>query len=73
MQNARKSAGLEVEDRIELRLGGDDELLAAAREHEGYVIGEVLAESVAYGDGDDGNAATIEGRELRIALARAGV
>ena len=70
MQNARKSAGLEVEDRIELRLGGDDELLAAAREHERYVSGETLARSVAYGDGDDANAATIEGRELLIGLAR---
>ena len=37
VQNARKAAGLEVEDRIELRLGGDDELLAAAREHEDYL------------------------------------
>ena len=34
IQNARKAAGLEVEDRIELVLGGDDELLEAAREHE---------------------------------------
>ena len=71
VQNARKAAGLEVEDRIELRLGGDDELLAAAREHEGYVTGETLATSVAYGDGDGGSAATIEGRELLIGLARA--
>ena len=71
VQNARKTAGLEVEDRIALRLGGDDELLAAAREHEGYVSGEVLATSVDYGDGDGGAAATIEGRELRIGLARA--
>ena len=71
VQNARKSAGLEVEDRIALRLGGDDELLAAARAYEGYVTGEVLATSVAYGDGDGEAAATIEGRELRIALARA--
>ena len=39
VQNARKAAGLEVEDRIELTLGGDDELLAAARAHEGYVAG----------------------------------
>ena len=43
VQNARKAAGLQVEDRIELRLGGDDELLAAAREHEAYVAGETLA------------------------------
>jgi isoleucyl-tRNA synthetase len=70
VQNARKSAGLEVEDRIELRLGGDDELLAAAREHEGYVAGETLARSVDY-SGADGDRATIEGRELRIAVSRA--
>ncbi|HYM57137.1 MAG TPA: DUF5915 domain-containing protein, partial [Solirubrobacteraceae bacterium] len=70
VQNARRSAGLDVEDRIELRLGGDGELLAAAREHEGYLAGETLARSVAYGDGD-GSAASIEGRELRIALTRA--
>ena len=34
VQNARKDAGLEVEDRIELRLGGDEEVLAAARAYE---------------------------------------
>ena len=39
VQNARKEAGLEVEDRIALSLGGDDELLAAVRDHEAYVIG----------------------------------
>jgi isoleucyl-tRNA synthetase len=73
VQNARKSAGLEVEDRIELHLAGDDELLAAASEHEAYIRGETLARSVAFADGagDAASAATIEGRELRIGLARA--
>ena len=37
IQNARKGAGLQVEDRIELVLGGDEELLGAARDHEAYV------------------------------------
>ena len=32
VQNARKEAGLEITDRIELSLGGDEELLEAARE-----------------------------------------
>ncbi len=72
VQTARKSAGLEVEDRIALELGGDAELLAAAREHEPYVAGETLATSVVYGDGDAaGEAAVVDGRELRIAVRRA--
>ncbi|MGC1853118.1 MAG: isoleucine--tRNA ligase [Solirubrobacterales bacterium] len=69
VQNARKEAGLEITDRIELSLGGDEELLAAARAHEDYVSGEVLAVKVAYDDAD-GVTATIDGCELRIALNR---
>jgi isoleucyl-tRNA synthetase len=69
VQNARKEAGLEITDRIELTLGGDEDLLAAAREHEGYVTGEVLATAVAY-DAGDGASAKVDGRELRIAVER---
>ena len=43
MQNARKTAGLQVEDRIELALGGDPALLAAAEAHRDYLAGETLA------------------------------
>jgi isoleucyl-tRNA synthetase len=71
VQNARKAAGLAVEDRIRLVLAGDDELVGAARAHEGYVAREVLAVEVAYDGGQDGAAASIEGRELRIGVARA--
>jgi isoleucyl-tRNA synthetase len=71
VQNARKEAGLEITDRIELSLGGDEELLAAARAHEAYVSGEVLATSVAY-DAPDGVEARLDGRELRIAVQRSG-
>jgi isoleucyl-tRNA synthetase len=71
VQSARKAAGLEVEDRIALTLGGDETLLAAAREHEPYVTGETLAVEVSF-DGNGGqHSATIEGRELHIALVRA--
>ena len=45
VQNARKEAGLKVEDRIALALGGDDDLLDAVRAHEDYVTGETLATS----------------------------
>jgi isoleucyl-tRNA synthetase len=70
VQEARKNAGLEVSDRISLSLGGDDELLDAARAHEAYVSGETLATSVDYETDGSGDAATIEGRELRISLRR---
>jgi isoleucyl-tRNA synthetase len=71
VQEARKQAGLEVSDRISLELGGDDELIAAAREHETYIAGETLATSVGYGADGAAGRATIEGRELLIAVSKA--
>jgi isoleucyl-tRNA synthetase len=70
VQNARKAAGLEITDRIELGLGGDPELLAAARDHEAYLAGEVLASAVEIGDGKGGAETKIEGRELLISVSR---
>jgi isoleucyl-tRNA synthetase len=70
VQNARKAAGLDISDRIALTLGGDEELLAAAREHEAYIASEVLATSTDYG-ATDGAEAKIDGRQLRIAVKRA--
>jgi len=69
VQNARKEAGLEITDRIELALGGDEDLLAAAREHEDYVTGEVLATAIAYDATEDAEA-KIDGRDLRICVVR---
>ncbi len=68
VQNARKAAGLEITDRIDLALGGDEELLAAARAHQDYLAGEVLATAVAY-DAADGVSARLGGRDLVIALS----
>jgi isoleucyl-tRNA synthetase len=71
VQGARKSAGLNVEDRIALTLGGDDELLAATRAFEYYVAGETLATSLSY-DGAEaaGTSAEIDGRALLISVER---
>ncbi len=69
VQNARKAADLDISDRIELSLGGDDELLAAAREHEPYIAGEVLATAVAYDA--NGPAIRVDGRDLHISVNRA--
>jgi isoleucyl-tRNA synthetase len=68
VQNARKDAGLDISDRIELSLGGDEELLAAAREHQPYIAAEVLATSVDYA-ATGGTLTRIEGGDLRIALS----
>jgi isoleucyl-tRNA synthetase len=51
VQNARKTAGLEVEDRIDLIVGGDPALIEAARVHQDYVSGETLA-VLSFGKGD---------------------
>jgi isoleucyl-tRNA synthetase len=69
VQAARKDAGLNVEDRIALTLGGDYELLEAARAHQDYVSRETLATSLIY-DGHAGASAEIEGRRLLIAVER---
>jgi len=70
VQDARKKAGLEVSDRITLELAGDAELLEAAREHEEYLSEETLALSVSYSANGTGESATIDGRELLIAVTR---
>ncbi len=70
VQNARRDAGLEVTDRIELELGGDRVLLDAARASEAYLTQETLATSASY-DAEDGARTPVEGRELLIGLKRA--
>jgi len=70
VQNARKAAGLEITDRIDLALAGDPDLIAAAQAHEAYLASEVLATSVSY-DGSNGAAAKIDGRDLSIGVSRA--
>ncbi len=84
VQNARKNAGLAVEDRIELRLTGDEELLTAAREHREHLAEETLAVALVIGAGgsedtavpDDGPTHTeqfeVDGLGLAIALRVAG-
>jgi isoleucyl-tRNA synthetase len=48
VQQARRDAGLDVADRIALTLDGPEAVLDAVRAHEAFVVGEVLAVSVAY-------------------------
>jgi isoleucyl-tRNA synthetase len=75
VQLARRDAGLDISDRIDLALDGDAALLDAARAHEAYLTGEVLAATVAYsanGAGATRTTTSIEGRALQISVARTG-
>jgi isoleucyl-tRNA synthetase len=71
IQGARKSAGLNVEDRIALTLGGDDALLDAVRANQDYVTAETLATSLSYDGTGAGETTAIEGKALTIAVSRA--
>ena len=76
VQNARKTAGLQVEDRIELVLDGDPALIEAAATHREYIAGETLSPALELVDRDaHATAATtyseqteIEGLALSISL-----
>jgi isoleucyl-tRNA synthetase len=76
VQNARKEAGLQVEDRIELSLSGDVALLEAVRSHADYITGETLATTLELDGKSPGDAHTgtarIDGSDVAIALKRAG-
>ncbi len=70
IQNARKNAGLDVQDRIALTLSGDEALLDAVRAHQPYVTGETLATSLDLGSTTNGATAEIDGLTLSIGIAR---
>jgi isoleucyl-tRNA synthetase len=76
VQNARKNAGLQVEDRIELALLGERALIEAAEAHRDYLLGETLtlelylqqpAEPFTYSE-----QATIDAMKLDISLRAVG-
>jgi isoleucyl-tRNA synthetase len=74
VQGARRTAGLEISDRIKLWLGGEPGLLAAAKEHAAYIAGETLATELGYGDAPAAwlERSSIDDRSLEIYLERAG-
>ena len=72
VQNARKSAGLNVDDRIELSLTtDDDELTQAIDEHAGAIRQETLAIILDSIKDGYGVVALVEGKSLNITLKKA--
>ena len=73
VQNTRKSAGLEVSDRVIVRLAGSEDLLTAARLHEAFILGEVLGTRLEVSEGatlKDAVSFDVEGAALHVAVER---
>jgi isoleucyl-tRNA synthetase len=72
VQQARRSAGLDVADRISLLLEVSGEVERAARAHESFVASETLAESVSYGQASaDAFEGTVgDGVTVRVLVTR---
>jgi isoleucyl-tRNA synthetase len=74
IQDLRKSAGLEVDDRIELWMeSGDRDATEALEAHRDFIAAEVLATSVRIGEAEGAAASDtteIEGASVRIGLSK---
>jgi isoleucyl-tRNA synthetase len=69
VQQARRQAGLDVTDRIVLTVDAPEEVLAAAREYEEFIAGEVLARRIDYGSLADGFPGIVgDGVAVRVAV-----
>jgi isoleucyl-tRNA synthetase len=70
VQQARRQAGLQVTDRIVLTIDAPAEVVAAAREHEQLIAGEVLGRRVDYAPVPDGVAGVVgDGVDVRVGVA----
>jgi isoleucyl-tRNA synthetase len=72
LQELRKEAGLELTDRITLRLAGDPLLLSVCEEHAETIQAETLALRLEAGGTDSAAEITVADRHLRVTLAKAG-
>lgn len=76
VQNTRKQAGLEVDDRIELKLSAEsEELYRSAQKHKSTIAQETLAKkieinSAKLGESSNAKVVDIDGQTLRISLRK---
>ena len=72
VQQARRDAGLDVADRIELIVDAPEDVVAAAQKHERFIAGETLAVSVSYGAVEDGSDGTVgDGVKVSVKVVKA--
>jgi isoleucyl-tRNA synthetase len=68
LNDARKSAGLEIADRIAVTIDADDNLRAVIETHRETITTEILARSIEFGSGD--RSIEIDGAAIAIAINR---
>jgi isoleucyl-tRNA synthetase len=73
VQDARKAAGLEVSDRIELAVDAGDDVREALEAHREWVAGEVLATRITFDLPGDGHRERrdLDGREVTVEVRKA--
>ena len=72
IQRSRKDSGLNVGDRIALNVRGDADLQLAIKEHEDYICGETLTESISFEPVNEYNFEfKIEDFALELAISKA--
>ena len=69
LNDARKAAGLEIADRVEVTLDADDALKAVVVTHRAYIVAEVLATGVVFGPGD--RSLELDGTTVAVTLTKA--
>ena len=70
VQNLRKEAGFEVDDRIRVTAAADGEVQAAVEAHKGYIADEVLADSIDFAAELDAPKADLNGHACAITVKK---
>ncbi|HEX4867826.1 MAG TPA: class I tRNA ligase family protein, partial [Acidimicrobiales bacterium] len=71
LNDLRKEVGMEIADRVLVRLAGPEEVLTAVAAHGPWIEGEVLATELAVTDpGADAHTLTLDDLEVRVSLQR---
>ncbi len=70
VQNLRKETGLEVSDRIELFLSGNELIESVIKSSEDFVKGETLADTIEYGRELETEEININGEKVRLSLKK---
>ena len=70
IQTMRKESGFEVMDNINICITGDEKVVAIAEKNAEEIMGETLGKSLVNADGENAKAWDINGKKVKIAVAK---